>query len=115
MQRKTKILSLAAASLIATTAGAFAQGYYPYGNSRAYYDGPRYVTVQPRVMYQPAQPGWYGAMNGSNHPTPSSSQGDVGPERHPDRRLPAVVATQFKGPSLGSRDGPFCLRRCTPR
>ncbi|MGY3486950.1 hypothetical protein ACVW1C_004833 [Bradyrhizobium sp. USDA 4011] len=29
MQRNTKILALAAASLIATTAGAFAQGYYP--------------------------------------------------------------------------------------
>ena len=79
MQRKTKILSLAAASLIATTAGAYAQGYYPYRNSSAYYGGPRYETVQPRVMYNP-QPGWYGAMNGTNHPAPSSSQGDVGPE-----------------------------------
>lgn len=90
MLRKTKILSLAAASLIATTAGAFAQGYYPYGNSRAYYDGPRYETVQPHVMYQPAQPGWYGAMNGSNHPTPSSSQGDVGPDGNNNGTLTGV-------------------------
>ncbi len=90
MLRKTKILSLAAASLIATMAGAFAQGYYPYGNSRAYYDGPRYETVQPHVMYQPAQPGWYGAMNGSNHPTPSSSQGDVGPEGNNNGTLTGV-------------------------
>ncbi|MGF6305875.1 hypothetical protein ABIB82_000705 [Bradyrhizobium sp. i1.8.4] len=80
MQRKTKILSLAAASLIATTAGAFAQGYYPYGEPGArYYGGPRY-GAQPYVMHYPAEPGWYGAMNGSNHPTPSSTQGDVGPE-----------------------------------
>ena len=35
------------------------------------------------MTYYPAQPGWYGsydAYNGTNHPTPSSSHGDVGPE-----------------------------------
>jgi hypothetical protein len=39
-------------------------------NARAlYYPGPHY----------PGPVGWYGALNGANHPTPSSSQGDVGP------------------------------------
>ncbi|QIG97032.1 MULTISPECIES: hypothetical protein [unclassified Bradyrhizobium] len=91
MQRKTKILTLAVASLIATTAGAFAQGHYPYGNPDArYYGGPRYETVQPHVMYQPAQPGRYGAMNGSNHPAPSSTQGDVGPEGNNNGTLTGV-------------------------
>ncbi|KWV48549.1 hypothetical protein AS156_18995 [Bradyrhizobium macuxiense] len=83
MQTKIKIVSLAAATLLATTAGAFAQGYYPYGNYGAgrYYGGPSYETGQPNVMmYYPAQPGRYGSFNGSNHPTPSSTQGDVGPE-----------------------------------
>ncbi|WP_407168457.1 hypothetical protein [Bradyrhizobium sp. ORS 111] len=81
MQTKIKVVSLAAATLFATTAGAFAQGYYPYGNSGPYYrGGPRYEAVQPNVMYYPAQPGWYGSLNGANHPTPSSTQGDVGPE-----------------------------------
>ncbi|BBB96293.1 MULTISPECIES: hypothetical protein [Bradyrhizobium] len=91
MQRKTKILSLAAASLIATTAGAFAQGYYPYGNpGPRYYGGPRYQAVQPDVMYSPAEPGWYGSFNGTNHPTPSSTQGDVGPEGNNNGTLTGV-------------------------
>ncbi|MGY4173680.1 hypothetical protein [Bradyrhizobium sp. USDA 4529] len=91
MQRKTKILSLAAASLIATTASAFAQGYYPYGNpGPRYYGGPRYQAVQPDVMYSPAEPGWYGSFNGTNHPTPSSTQGDVGPEGNNNGTLTGV-------------------------
>jgi hypothetical protein len=78
MQRKIKLTFLIAVSLIAGTAGAFAQGYYRYGahhrHPRAlyypgYYPGP----------YHPGPVGWYGALNGANHPTPSSSQGDVGP------------------------------------
>jgi hypothetical protein len=96
--QKIKILSLAGAALIATTAGAFAQGYYPYGNSTApeYYSGPRYETVPPRVVYYPAQPGSYGSYNGygssnsANHPTPSSSQGDVGPEGNNNGTLTGV-------------------------
>ncbi|MGY4318148.1 hypothetical protein [Bradyrhizobium sp. JR3.5] len=89
MQRNTNILALAAASLIATTAGAFAQGYYPYGNpAPRYYGGPRYETYQPQVMYN--EPGWYGAMNGSNHPAPSSTQGDVGPEGNNNGTLTGV-------------------------
>ncbi|WP_076865406.1 hypothetical protein [Bradyrhizobium mercantei] len=90
MQRNTKILALAAASLIATTAGAFAQGYYPYGSPDArYYGGPRY-GAQPYVTYNQAEPGWYGAMNGTNHPTPSSTQGDVGPEGNNNGTLTGV-------------------------
>ena len=38
--------------------------YYP-----GYHPGP----------YYPGPVGWYGARNGANHPTPSSTQGDVGP------------------------------------
>ncbi|MGY3530504.1 MULTISPECIES: hypothetical protein [Bradyrhizobium] len=92
MQRNTKILTLAAVSLIATTAGAFAQGYYPYGSpGTRYYGGPRY-GAQPYVMYQPAEPGWYGygPMNGANHPAPSSTQGDVGPEGNNNGTLTGV-------------------------
>ncbi|WGR93967.1 MULTISPECIES: hypothetical protein [unclassified Bradyrhizobium] len=82
MQTKIKVVSLAAATLLATTAGAFAQGYYPYGDYGAwqYRGGPHYEAVPPDVSYYPAQPGWYGSLNGTNHPTPSSPQGDVGPE-----------------------------------
>jgi hypothetical protein len=60
MQRKIELMSLAAASLIAGTVGAFAQDY----------------RVQPRFY---GGYGAYGAFNGANHPTPSSTQGDVGP------------------------------------
>jgi hypothetical protein len=89
MQRKIKLMSLIAVSLIAGTAGAFAQGYYRYGNSVGWDRvGPGYVTVPPRALYYPGYypgpyypgpVGWYGALNGANHPTPGSSQGDVGP------------------------------------
>jgi hypothetical protein len=41
-------------------------------------------------MYQPAQPARYGAMNGSNHPAPSSTQGDVGPEGNNNGTLTGV-------------------------
>ncbi|MGY4474285.1 hypothetical protein [Bradyrhizobium sp. USDA 3364] len=92
MQRNTKILALAAASLIATTAGAFAQSYYPYASpGTRYYGGPRY-GAQPYVTYNQVEPGWYGygAMNGTNHPTPSSTQGDVGPEGNNNGTLTGV-------------------------
>ncbi|MGY3486949.1 hypothetical protein ACVW1C_004832 [Bradyrhizobium sp. USDA 4011] len=36
------------------------------------------------------EPGWYGAMNGSNHPAPSSTQGDVGPEGNNNGTLTGV-------------------------
>jgi len=91
MQQKIAILSLAAASLIATTAGAFAQGYDQYGNPAGWQRAaPRYETVQPRAMYNSAQPGWYGSYNSTNHPTPSSGQGDVGPEGNNNGTLTGV-------------------------
>ena len=88
MNQKIKFLSLAAASLLATTAGAYAQGYV-YDNGM----GPTYSrdeTAPPPAMYYPAQPGWYGSMSGANHPAPSSTQGDVGPEGNNNGTLTGV-------------------------
>jgi len=85
MQRKIQLTALVAVSLLAGTAGAFAQGYdrYPYdryGNAMAWQPGPGYETFAPRPMYYPGPAPWGGrGFNGANHPTPSSSQGDVGP------------------------------------
>ncbi|MBR0797679.1 hypothetical protein JQ615_20045 [Bradyrhizobium jicamae] len=88
--QKIKILSLVAAALLATTAGASAQGYYyQYGNPGWRNAGPRYEPVQPGAMYYPARPGWYG-LNGANHPEPSSSQGDVGPEGNNNGTLTGI-------------------------
>ncbi len=96
MQRTIKMAALAAVTVVAGTAGAFADeygygggyGYGRYGDSYAWgAPGPGYdegyVAVAPRPMYYrggygPRGYGYYG--NGANHPTPSSSQGDVGPE-----------------------------------
>lgn len=64
MQNTSKLLGLITASLIAGTAAASAQGYD--------WNGPR--------AYYPDVAGPYGALNGTNHPTPSSTQGDVGPD-----------------------------------
>jgi len=93
MQQKIKFLSLAAASLIAMTAGAYAQGYDAYGNQVGWdRNYPREQAAPPRVTSHPAQPGWYGSYgyNGSNHPTPSSTQGDVGPEGNNNGTLTGV-------------------------
>ncbi|MBR1207630.1 MULTISPECIES: hypothetical protein [unclassified Bradyrhizobium] len=97
MQRKIKILALAASALIATTAGAFAQGFYddPHRNADYAWDynGPNFDRVRPHVTYYPAQRGWYGLYryhHGSNHPTPSSTQGDVGPEGNNNGTLMGV-------------------------
>jgi hypothetical protein len=83
MQRKIQMTALVAVSLIAGTAGAFAQGYDRYGNAMAWQPGPAYGAPVPRPMYYPGYypgPGpWGRGLNGANHPTPSSSQGDVGP------------------------------------
>jgi len=81
MQNKSKLLSLIAASLIAGTAAASAQGY-DWNGPRVGWErsGPGYEPVQPRAMYYPGTAGPYGALNGTNHPTPSSTQGDVGPD-----------------------------------
>lgn len=97
MQRTIKIAAMAAATVIAGTAGAFADeygydggggnyGYARYGNSYAWgAPGPGsdegYVAVAPRPMYNNGYGRGYGTYgNGTNHPTPSSTQGDVGPE-----------------------------------
>lgn len=77
MQNKSKLLCLITASLIAGTSAASAQGYYGWNEPRPGWDAPAYETVQPRAYYPDAGP--YGALNGSNHPAPSSTQGDVGP------------------------------------
>jgi hypothetical protein len=93
MQRTIKMAALAAVTVVAGTAGAFADEYgygyrdVGYGDSYAWgAPGPGYeegyVAVTPSPMYYhnygPRGYGYYG--NGSNHPTPSSTQGDVGPE-----------------------------------
>ncbi|MBR0839148.1 hypothetical protein JQ607_02980 [Bradyrhizobium liaoningense] len=80
MQNKSKLLCLIAASLVAGTAAASAQGYDWNGPRPGWDRGPAYEPLQPRVMYYPNVSGPYGALNGTNHPTPSSTQGDVGPE-----------------------------------
>lgn len=77
MQRRTKLAGLVAASLIAGTAAASAQGYDWSGNPAS---GPTYGPAHPRAMYYPGPVGPYGTLNGSNHPAPSSTQGDVGPD-----------------------------------
>lgn len=85
MQRQIKLMTVVA-SLIAGTAGAFAQGYDRYGNAvgweRVGPGYPGYQRVPPRPIYYPGYypgPSGWDALNGSNHPTPSSTQGDVGP------------------------------------
>ncbi|MHC2618603.1 hypothetical protein ACVIW2_000635 [Bradyrhizobium huanghuaihaiense] len=80
MQNTSKLLCLITASLVAGTTAASAQGY-DWNGSRAGWDrtAPTYEPVQPRAYY-PDAGGPYGALNGTNHPTPSSTQGDVGPD-----------------------------------
>jgi hypothetical protein len=94
MQRTIKIAALAAATVVAGTAGAFADefgygggwgGHGRYGDSYAWAPGPGYqegyVAVAPRPMYYRGYGRGYGYYgNGTNHPTPSSTQGDVGPQ-----------------------------------
>ncbi|OAF14236.1 hypothetical protein AYJ54_42485 [Bradyrhizobium centrolobii] len=91
MQNKTKLLCLIAASLIAGTAAASAQGYDRFGNPVGWdRTGPAYGAVQPRATYYPSPMGPYGAFNGANHPTPSSTHGDVGPEGNNNGTLTGV-------------------------
>lgn len=87
MQSKTKLLCLITASLIAGTTAASAQGYV-WNEPRPGWDAPAYETVQPRAYYRDAGP--YGALNGSNHPAPSSTQGDVGPAGNNNGTLTGV-------------------------
>ena len=80
MQNKSKLLCLITAPLVAGTAAASAQGY-DWNGPRVGWDrtASPYEPVQRRAYY-PDVAGPYGAINGSNHPTPSSTQGDVGPD-----------------------------------
>ena|SRR3569833_2821763 len=93
MQRTIKIAALAAATVVAGTAGAFADefGYgggwggrnsdsYAWAPGPAYQEG--YVATAPQPMYYRGygQRGYGRYGNGTNHPTPSSTQGDVGPQ-----------------------------------
>ncbi|KJC34586.1 hypothetical protein [Bradyrhizobium sp. LTSP857] len=81
MQRQMKLSFLIAATLVAGTAAASAQTYDRFGNPVGWQrTAPAYQPVQPRAMYYPGTAGPYGALNGTNHPTPSSTQGDVGPD-----------------------------------
>src|SRR5690242_14091119 len=92
MQHTIKMAALAAVTVVAGTAGAFAdeygyyggRGYARYGDSYAFAPGPGYVPSGPQPMYYRGYggPAWgYGYYgNGANHPTPGSTQGDVGPE-----------------------------------
>lgn len=41
---------------------------------------PAHERVQTRAMYYSGTAGSYAALSGTNHPTPSSTQGDVGPD-----------------------------------
>src|SRR5689334_24055541 len=93
MKRTIKIAALAAVTIVAGTAGAFADefGYYgggyrsvQYGNSYAWGPGPGYGPGPgwgpPPVYYRGYGGRGYGYYgNGANHPTPGSTQGDVGP------------------------------------
>lgn len=103
MQRMIKMAALAAVTIAAGTVAASADEFGPsyggqFGGSYAYNDsyamapGPveqGYVAVAPGGMYRPA-PGWGAGYNGTNHPTPSSSQGDVGPQGNNNGTLTGV-------------------------
>jgi hypothetical protein len=86
MQRTIKMAALAAATLVIGTAAASAQGYARYGDSMAWmppaaaYDSEPVYEAAPAPAYAPGPATWGRGYNGTNHPTPSSSQGDVGPQ-----------------------------------
>lgn len=93
MQRNINLIPLVAATLIAGTAGAMAQGYDRFGNSVGWqYGVTGHYAAPPSVSYYPGATGWYGPMNGANHPAPSSTQGDVGPEGNNNGTLTGVYS-----------------------
>lgn len=93
MQRNIKMTSLVAASLIATTAGALAQGYARYEDPTGWrYDRAGTYAAPPSATYYPGASGWYGPMNGANHPAPGSTQGDVGPEGNNNGTLTGIYS-----------------------
>jgi len=96
MQRTIKMAALAAATLVIGTAAASAQGYARYGDTMAWippaaaYDSEPVYDAAPAPMYAPG-PVYSGRFyNGSNHPAPSSTQGDVGPQGNNNGTLTGV-------------------------
>lgn len=94
MTRTFGLAALAAVTLVAGTVGASAGEYgpggygyggqvtstYAYRDSFAWAPGPVYEEGYVAVAPGPYDgPGWGAGYNGTNHPTPSSTQGDVGP------------------------------------
>jgi len=86
MQRTIKMAALAAATLVLGTAAASAQGYARYGDTMAWvppaqaYDSEPEYDAAPSPMYRPGPVTSGRGYNGTRHPTPSSTQGDVGPQ-----------------------------------
>ena len=87
MQRTIKMAALAAATLVIGTAAASAQGLARHHarDSMAWvppaaaYESEPVYDAAPAPVYAPGPATWGRGYNGTNHPTPSSSQGDVGP------------------------------------
>jgi hypothetical protein len=83
ISRTIRMSGIAAATVLATTLAASAQGST---DSRGNAMGSQYVgegrPVERGVVVAPGVTtgAGYGAWNGANHPTPSSTQGDVGPQ-----------------------------------
>ncbi|MGY3452402.1 hypothetical protein [Bradyrhizobium sp. USDA 4353] len=92
--RMITMAALAAATVVTGTVGATAGEYgpggygyggqvtstYAYRDSYAWAPAPVYEEGYVAVAPGPYDgPGWGAGYNGTNHPTPSSTQGDVGP------------------------------------
>ena len=97
MQRTIKMAALAAATLVIGTAAAPAQGYARYGDSMAWvppaastYDSEPVYGGAPARVFAPAPATWGRGYNGTNHPTPGSTQGDVGPDGNNNGTLTGV-------------------------
>jgi hypothetical protein len=78
MKRNMTVMSLVAASLIAGTAGAYA-ATYPTGQADEWKPGPPAAAAPAQAYDYYGRYAWNERPNGSNHPTPESTQGDVGP------------------------------------
>ncbi|MGJ4928401.1 hypothetical protein ACQR1I_15265 [Bradyrhizobium sp. HKCCYLS2038] len=96
MQRTIKMAALAAATLVIGTAAASAQDYARYGDSMAWVPPPATTDSEPVYgaapgpVYGPGPATWGRGYNGTNHPTPSSTQGDVGPQGNNNGTLTGV-------------------------
>ncbi|WP_315778651.1 MULTISPECIES: hypothetical protein [unclassified Bradyrhizobium] len=97
MQRTIKMAALAAATLVIGTAAASAQGYARYGDTMAWVPPAQGYDSEPVYGAQAYAPGpaagpvtWSRGYNGTNHPTPGSTQGDVGPSGNNNGTLTGV-------------------------